>query len=96
MEVGITNLSIAKSGHVISVQRVIIFEWRTKRSSLSYSAIEYVNMIRSVNSMGYANTNICDVSRVINFMTISRRSKILGKWKKTLLNWTYVSREMSL
>lgn len=58
MKVGITNLLIAKSGHVISVQRVIIFEWRTKRPSVSYSAIEYVNMIRSVNSMGYANTNL--------------------------------------
>lgn len=63
MEVGITNLLIAKSAHVISVQRVIIFEWRTKRPSVSYSAIEYVNMIRSVNSMGYVPIPIYDNNR---------------------------------
>lgn len=63
MKVGITNLLIAKSGHVISAQWVIIFEWRTKHSSVRYSAIEYLDMIRSANSVEYVNTNWWQQSR---------------------------------
>lgn len=75
MEVRITNLLIAKSGHVISVQWVIIFEWHTKHPSVNYSAIEYVNMIRSPNSIWNMSIPIYDSTYVINFMTISWTKK---------------------